>query len=135
MLKQLTRTLFILSALVVYLTLTAPSTPAQGSGYSLSGKVYYYFYDVLESPSVSIYKWNGSSWVFHGMAYGDSCGDYTYDTGGPGEFMGSVSGLYYVKDAMSECAWSWDLANVSGSNTAEVSAANPYAYMYIFTLD
>lgn len=87
MLKCLTRKLFILSALIAYLTLAVPSTPAQGSGCSLSGKVHHYFYDVLDSPPVYIYKWNGSTWAFHGVAYADSCGDYTYDTGGPGEFI------------------------------------------------
>lgn len=120
--------------MVAYLTLAVPSTPAQGSGYSLSGKVHYFFYDVLDSPSVYIYKWNGSSWAFHGIAFADSCGDYTYDTGGPGQFMGSVSGLYYAKDATYHCGWSDYLVNVSGSQTTEVSAANPSAYMNIFTL-
>lgn len=134
MLKQLTRNLFILCALIAYFTLAAPSTPAQGSGYSLSGTVYYNLQDVVENPAVYIYKWNGSSYVYHGVAYGDFCGNYTYDTGGPGEFFGIVSGLYYVKFASYPCNWSFNLVNVMGSNTAEISAAGPSAYMDIGTL-
>jgi hypothetical protein len=133
MLKQLTRKLFILFALVAYIAMAAPSTPAQASGYLLSGTVQYYFNEVVESPAVYIYKWNGSSYAFHGMTYGDSCGAYTYDTGGPGEFFGIVSGQYPVKDAWI-CGWSYNLANVLGSSTAEVSVENPSAYMDIFTM-
>ena len=133
MLKRLTRKLLILCALVVCLTMAVASTPAQGSGYQLSGKVYYWLMDVVDSPSVVIHKWDGSSWVYHGTAFGDSCGDYTYDTGGPGQFMGSVSGFYTVRDNMQFCGWNTSFANVSGSNETEVSASNPSASLYIFT--
>lgn len=136
MLKQLTRKLFILSALVACLTWAVPSTPAQGSGYSLSGNVWYQGI-VLPSgpviyPYVHIYKWNGSSWVYHGYANSNCCGVFSYDTGGPGRFMGEVNGWQSV--GIQPCGFtSYGSTYMYGSFVAELSAAYPTSGMYIST--
>jgi hypothetical protein len=137
---KLTRRLFTLIALLACLTLTAPSNtattiaaaPAPASGYQLSGTVYYWGWEVIESPLVVIYKWDGSSWALHGAAYADACGYFAYDTGGPGQFMGSVEGYSTITDTSCLSPYRY-YRDVSGSNTAEVSSANPYVYMYITT--
>ena len=138
MLKRLTRKLFTLSVLVAYLTLAVPSTPAQGSGYSLSGNVWYQGYDANINPgpvagSVSIYKWNGSSWALHGYAYTNLCGQFYYDTGGPGLFRGEVNGTAAVRS--SPCGYDTYYAYVYmyGLSGATVSAEHPSAGMYIST--
>jgi len=128
MLKRLTRKLFILFALGAYLTLGMPSTPAQGSGYSLSGSVDYSGSAV--SGPVSIYKWNGSSWVYHGSASASCLGLFYYDTGGPGLFMGQVDGGHAIYNYLT-CSF-LEVANIYGSSSAELSAGHPSAYMYIY---
>ena len=128
MLKQLTRKLFIVSVLVACLTLAVPSTPAQGSGYYLSGTVLYENMDMLsyvQSPYVSIYKWNGSSWVYQGYATSRYCGDFFYSTGGPGRFLAEVNG-YNTVNFYSECSSvGATSAYMYGSLVVELSAASP----------
>ena len=139
MLKRLTRKLFILFALVAYLTLAVPSTPAQGSGYSLSGFVWHQGWAVSAGPVsgyASIYKWNGSSWVFHGYATASStlCGEFYYDTGGPGLFLAEVNGTHAVL-SFPNCGFgSSTYAYMYGSAVRELSAAHPSASMDINTL-
>lgn len=130
-----TRRVFTLTTLLACLTLVTPPAPALASGYQLSGTVYYWFSETLRDPPVAIYKWNGSSWALHGVVYGDACGNYTYDTGGPGEFMGIVEGFNTVNNGFYECGQHYYNRTVSGSYTAEVSSANPSAYMDIHTTD
>jgi hypothetical protein len=67
MLKRLTRKLlFCVRWLPTSRWLCLQLRP-KGSGYQLSGRVQYWFMDVVDSASVYIYKWDGSSWVFHGV--------------------------------------------------------------------
>jgi len=132
MLKQLTRKLFILSALVACLMLAVPSTPAQGSGYWLSGKVVFNTYAPVVYPGVGIYKWNGSSWVFQGYANLTSCNGFSYDTGGPGFFLAQVNGTYGV-DLYGNCGWIDFYTYMEGGRVAQLSAGMPSAYMDITT--
>lgn len=138
---KLTRRLFTLIALLACLTLVAPpnasmtvaATPAAASVYELSGTVSFWFSDRIENPLIAIYQWNGSSWEYHGTAYGNACGYFTYDARGPGEFMGVVDGYYAVKDGPNCGAWNYQYRIVSGSGTAELSLINTSAYMDIYT--
>jgi hypothetical protein len=134
MLKQLPCKLFILSVLVACLTLSVPSTSAQGSGYQLRGTVYYSIDGALPYSTVEIYKWDGSSWVFHGSADTDACGSYTYDTGGPGTFKAVVPfNLYNVAEYY--CGYPTTCAYASGEywDGVEVSTEQPVRYMDICT--
>jgi hypothetical protein len=125
---KLTHGLFIMFALLAFLTIAA--APAAASGYQLSGVVHYRSTrDTLKSPEVDIYKWDGSSWAYHGVAYADECGTFTYDTGSPGYFQGSVGGYYIVKDGFYYCGVEYAIDAFSGIGTVEVN--NSYAYMTI----
>lgn len=126
---KLTHRLVILFVLLAFLTIAAAPAPAAASGYQLSGVVHYRSTtDTLKSPEVDIYKWDGSSWAYHGVAYGDECGTFTYDTGSPGYFLGSVGGYYIVKDGFYYCGVEYAIDAFSGTGTAEV---NSYGYMTI----
>lgn len=138
---RLDRRLFTLLALLACLTPVTPSNtsttiaaaPPPPSGYQLWGTVYYWYSDVVGGPTVVIHKWNGSSWALHGATAGDACGNYTYDTGGPGQFKASVAGTNIVNDAYSCGAMYYSYRTVSGSNTTELSSASPYANLSIYT--
>lgn len=140
---KLTRRPFTLIALLACLTLAAPSntstsiaaSPAQASSYQLSGTVYYWFSGVVVSPDIIIYKWNGSSWAYHGVAYADECGYFNYDAGGPGTYMGSVGGYFNVTHSPWMCGPTrYDPRNVNGSATAEAEEG-AYVDMSIITMD
>ena len=125
---KLTHRLVILFALLACLTI-APA-PAAASSYQLSGVVHYRSTsDTLESPEVVIYKWDGNAWAYHGVAYADECGTFTYDTGSPGTYMGSVGGYYIVRDGFYYCGVGYAIDAFSGTSTVEVN--NAYAYMTI----
>lgn len=129
---KLTHKLCILFALLAFLTIAAPPTPAEASSYQLSGVVRYQSGDLVKSPVVAIYKWDGSSWVAHGDAYADECGNFTYDTGSPGLFSGSVEGYYIVRD--DGCGMEYAINYVTGSRVVGVEA-NSFNYMGIIIRD
>lgn len=141
---KLTRRLFTLSALLACLTLvTPPDAPtsiaaarARASGYQLAGTVYYFGSSsgLVVSPDITIYRWNGSSWAYHGVAYADSCGFFNYDAGGPGTYMGSVGGYFNVTESPWMCgATRHDLLYLGGSRSAEAEEG-AYVEMSIFTM-
>lgn len=128
---KLTHRLFTLIVLLACLTIAA--APARASTYQLSGIVYYGWSEHrVKSPEVGILKWDGSSWAYHGVAYADECGNFTYDTGGPGQFMGIVEGYYIVRDGSFDCGVEYAIYYISGGRTAGVDANSP-GYMNIIT--
>lgn len=140
---KLTRRPFTLIALLACLTLVAPSNaftsiaaaPARASAYQLSGTVYYFGSSsgVVVSPDITIYKWNGSSWAYHGVAYADECGSFNYDAGGPGTYKGSVGGYFNVTESASCGPTRYNPQSVSGSGTREAEEG-AYVEMDIFTM-
>jgi hypothetical protein len=133
--RRLVRRPFTLIALLACLTLVTPPGPALASGYQLSGTVYYFGSSsgLVVSPDITIYKWNGSSWTYHGVAYADECGAFTYDAGGPGTYMGSVGGYFNVTESPWMCgATRYDPRYVYGYTTAEAEEG-AYVEMYILT--
>jgi hypothetical protein len=142
--RKLTRRPFTLIALLACLTLGAPANavtsmaaaPAQASTYHLFGYVYYFGSPagVVVNPIITIYKWNGSSWVYHGLAYADECGYYEYDAGGPGTYMGDVIGYLNVTESSPwTCSYYYHQQNVGGSGSAD-AAEGAYVQMDIYTL-
>lgn len=134
--RRLVRRPLTLIALLACLTLVMPPAPALASGYQLSGTVYYFGSSsgVVVSPDITIYKWNGSSWAYHGVAYADECGFFNYDAGGPGTYMGSVGGFFNVTASMWTCGPTrYDLQEVYGSATAQAEEG-AYVEMSIFTM-
>lgn len=112
---KLTRRLTLIALLACLTPVAPPNTstsiaaaPARASGYQLSGTVYYSgsSWGVVVSPDITIYKWNGSSWAYHGVTYADECGFFNYDAGGPGTYKASVAGSFNVTESLWMCGFS-----------------------------
>ncbi|HEX8181153.1 MAG TPA: hypothetical protein VF525_16530 [Pyrinomonadaceae bacterium] len=141
---KLTRRPLTLIGLLACLTLGAPANaftsmaaaPAHASGYHLYGTVNYFGSSsgAVINANIIIYKWNGSSWVYHGFANADSCGNFDYDAGGPGTYMGSVDGYFNVgESAPWTCSSYYHLQYVHGSGSAD-AYEDTYVVMDIFTI-
>lgn len=133
--RRLVRRPLTLIALLACLTLVMPPAPALASGYQLSGHVFYFGSSsgMVVSPDITIYKWNGSSWTFHGIAYADWCGVYNYDAGGPGTYMGIVNNYFHVSGSMWWCGSGprSESLYIYGSSTAE-AVEGAYVDMSIY---
>ena len=127
------RRIFTLPALVICLTIAA--APARASSYQISGTVHYYSYEVVPDTSVHFFKWNGGTWAYHGFTAADGCGNYTYDTGGPGDFEGVVEGWHAIKPGYCPAIGVWYFRNIYGSGTVGVSDSSPSAYLNIYATD
>ena len=136
---KLTRRLFTLIALLACLALVTASPTsktivtarAQSSGYQLGGTVTYNVYEAyVQNAPILITKWNGSSWDFHGYAYTNSCGGFTYDPGGPGQYQASVAG-YYATTAYCGGGSGYYQYVYGSSYTVELTSAYPSAFMLI----
>jgi hypothetical protein len=112
-------------------TPAAKAAPAAASSYGIYGVVTYPGSAVVISPTVSVYKWNGSSWVYHGSTIASACGYYTYDTGGTGNFMARVDGFYGLRNA--SCGTHFANEPVGGWQSGNVTWWNPQLRMDVPT--
>jgi hypothetical protein len=85
----------------------------------LYGVVTYPGGGVVSSPTVNVYKWNGSSYAYHGSTTASACGYYTYATGSTGNFRVYVSGYHSLRYA--PCGSVFDNESVAGENFGTIN--------------
>lgn len=119
--KLLTFSAAALLSLTILVSTEAPASAR--SSYGIYGVVTYPGSAVVISPTVYIYKWNGSTWVYHGQTPASACGYYTYDTGGTGTFRAEVGGYYGLRNA--SCGTHFANEQVGGWQSGYVSWWNP----------
>lgn len=104
---------------------------AFASDYGIYGTVYYPCGDIVASPTVHVYKYQGGQYVYHGSTTASACGYYTYDTGGTGNFRVYVSGTYDLRYA--PCGSIFDNESVAGDNYGSITIWSPFIQLDIQT--
>lgn len=84
-------------------------------------------YNVVESPTVHVFKWVNGSWVSYGSTVASMCGYYTYETGGTGTYRALISNSdYYYLRSYPDCTIRTDYGIHAGSGDGQVTFSSPW---------
>ncbi len=114
-----------------YLFVSADLAAENSSSYGLYGTIKYPS-AIVSSAVVVVYKTNiWGTYVYHGQTTASSCGYYTYDTGGIGQFRVVVSGTYSLR--YETCGSVFATDPVAGDNYGSITISTPQRQLNIMT--
>ena len=87
--------------------------------------------NVIDGAVVTIYKYNGSQWAYHGQTTASACGYYTYNTGERGSFKAVVNGYYGLRPM--PCSSISGYETVAGFGFGDIGFFTPWVVVNIRT--
>lgn len=115
---------------------TCAKTQLRSSNYGIYGFVFWPVsgtpYNVVESPTIHIFKWVNGAWVSYGNTIASACGYYTYETGSTGTYRALVNSIdcYYLR-SYPGCSTRADYGVHAGSGDGQVTILSPWTQINV----